>query len=177
MMPSIIVLNMSVDGYFLPGSKIETTEDVIHFLNNVLKGRVKVQRVRGIFTLFSAFEIQCIKWIIYFYSDQLLGGNGILQQTKRLFYKTKSTVVVRLTYFLILTNSFLLIFIDMWIYINIYTLHGSLIHTAAVLSKYLPVSDIKVTGVLLTNLNLSDLRRRSRQLRPSAVLCVHCRWV
>ncbi|KAA0719236.1 Protein disulfide-isomerase TMX3 [Triplophysa tibetana] len=41
MMPSIIVLNMSVDGYFLPGSKIETTEDVIHFLNSVLRGRVK----------------------------------------------------------------------------------------------------------------------------------------
>ncbi|KAI7809378.1 protein disulfide-isomerase TMX3 precursor [Triplophysa rosa] len=64
MMPSIIVLNMSVDGYFLPGSKIETIEDVIHFLNSVLRGSVK-----------------------------LLGGNGILQQTKRLFYKTKSTVV------------------------------------------------------------------------------------
>ncbi|XP_050984581.1 protein disulfide-isomerase TMX3a [Labeo rohita] len=63
-MPSIIVLNMTIDGYCLPESKIETIEDLLHFLNSVLDGSAK-----------------------------LLGGNGFLQHTKRLFYKAKSTVV------------------------------------------------------------------------------------
>ncbi|XP_048019699.1 protein disulfide-isomerase TMX3a [Megalobrama amblycephala] len=64
-MPSIIVLNMTIDGYFLPESKIETIEDLLLFLNSVLDG-----------------------------SATLLGGNGYLQCTKRAFYKAKSTVVL-----------------------------------------------------------------------------------
>ncbi|XP_055058074.2 protein disulfide-isomerase tmx3a [Misgurnus anguillicaudatus] len=63
-MPSIIVLNMSIDGYFLPESKIETIEDLLYFLNSISEGRAK-----------------------------LLGGNGLLQQTKRHFYKAKFIVV------------------------------------------------------------------------------------
>ncbi|XP_051556312.1 protein disulfide-isomerase TMX3-like [Myxocyprinus asiaticus] len=64
LMPSIIVLNLSIDGYFLPQSKIETIEDLLYFLNSVLDGR-----------------------------EKLLGGNGLLQHTKRLYYKAKDTVV------------------------------------------------------------------------------------
>ncbi|KAK2900961.1 hypothetical protein Q8A67_009076 [Cirrhinus molitorella] len=63
-MPSIIVLNMTIDGYCLPESKIETIEDLLRFLNSVQDGSAK-----------------------------LLGGNGLMQHTKRLFYKAKSTVV------------------------------------------------------------------------------------
>uniref|UniRef100_A0A8C1KPS5 protein disulfide-isomerase n=1 Tax=Cyprinus carpio TaxID=7962 RepID=A0A8C1KPS5_CYPCA len=63
-MPSIIVLNMTIDGYCLPESKIETIEDLLRFLNSVLDGRAK-----------------------------LLGGNGFLQHSKRSLYKAKSTVV------------------------------------------------------------------------------------
>lgn len=104
-MPSIIVLNMSIDGYFLPVSKIETIEDVIHFLNSVLEGRVEVRSVRNLSaSQFFICEIQCFKIILYYYFYQLLGGNGILQQTKRLFYKTKSTVLVSLTYFVIIID-------------------------------------------------------------------------
>ncbi|XP_051730771.1 protein disulfide-isomerase TMX3a [Ctenopharyngodon idella] len=64
-MPSIIVLNMTIDGYWLPESKIETIEDLLLFLNSVLDG-----------------------------SATLLGGNGFLQCTKRILYKAKSTVVL-----------------------------------------------------------------------------------
>uniref|UniRef100_A0A8C2DMY9 protein disulfide-isomerase n=1 Tax=Cyprinus carpio TaxID=7962 RepID=A0A8C2DMY9_CYPCA len=63
-MPSIIVLNMTIDGYCLPESKIETIEDLLRFLNSVLDGSAK-----------------------------LLGGNGFLQHSKRSLYKAKSTVV------------------------------------------------------------------------------------
>ncbi|XP_056322693.1 protein disulfide-isomerase TMX3a [Danio aesculapii] len=63
-MPSIIVLNMSIDGYYLPESNIETIEDLLQFLNSVLDG-----------------------------STTLLGGNGFWQCTKRFFYKGKNTVM------------------------------------------------------------------------------------
>ncbi|XP_016126849.1 protein disulfide-isomerase TMX3-like isoform X1 [Sinocyclocheilus grahami] len=63
-MPFIIVLNMTIDGYCLPESKIETIEDLLRFLNSVLDGSAK-----------------------------LLGGNGFLQHAKRSLYKAKSTVV------------------------------------------------------------------------------------
>uniref|UniRef100_A0A673H3G5 protein disulfide-isomerase n=1 Tax=Sinocyclocheilus rhinocerous TaxID=307959 RepID=A0A673H3G5_9TELE len=63
-MPFIIVLNMTIDGYCLPESKIETIEDLLRFLNSVLDGSAK-----------------------------LLGGNGFLQHTKRVFNKARSTVV------------------------------------------------------------------------------------
>uniref|UniRef100_A0A9J7Z4B6 protein disulfide-isomerase n=2 Tax=Cyprinus carpio TaxID=7962 RepID=A0A9J7Z4B6_CYPCA len=41
-MPFIIVLNMTIDGYCLPESKIETVEDLLCFLNSVLDGSAKV---------------------------------------------------------------------------------------------------------------------------------------
>uniref|UniRef100_A0A672M2G4 protein disulfide-isomerase n=1 Tax=Sinocyclocheilus grahami TaxID=75366 RepID=A0A672M2G4_SINGR len=63
-MPFIIVLNMTIDGYCLPESTIETIEDLLRFLNSVLDGSAK-----------------------------LLGGNGFLQHTKRVFNKARSTVV------------------------------------------------------------------------------------
>ncbi|XP_026998448.2 protein disulfide-isomerase TMX3a [Tachysurus fulvidraco] len=62
-MPSLIVLNMSIDGYYLPGSTMETIEDLFQFLNNILTGR-----------------------------SELLGGNGFLRQIKRLYYRATSAV-------------------------------------------------------------------------------------
>ncbi|KTF93935.1 hypothetical protein cypCar_00033218 [Cyprinus carpio] len=41
-MPFIIVLNMTIDGYCLPESKIETVEDLLCFLNSVLDGSAKL---------------------------------------------------------------------------------------------------------------------------------------
>nr|AAH95139.1 Thioredoxin-related transmembrane protein 3 [Danio rerio]AAI64528.1 Tmx3 protein [Danio rerio] len=63
-MPSIIVLNMSIDGYYIPESSTETIEDLLQFLNSVLDG-----------------------------STTLLGGNGFWQCAKRIFYKGKNTVM------------------------------------------------------------------------------------
>lgn len=40
--PAIIVLNMTIDGYCLPESKIETIEDLLRFLNSVLDGSTSV---------------------------------------------------------------------------------------------------------------------------------------
>lgn len=41
-MPSIIVLNMSIDGYYIPESSTETIEDLLQFLNSVLDGSTTV---------------------------------------------------------------------------------------------------------------------------------------
>ncbi|KAK3534753.1 hypothetical protein QTP86_024090 [Hemibagrus guttatus] len=62
-MPSLIVMNMSVDGYYLPGSTIETIEAFVQFLDSILTGR-----------------------------SELLGGNGFLRQIKRLYYRATSAV-------------------------------------------------------------------------------------
>ncbi|CAB1325749.1 unnamed protein product [Coregonus sp. 'balchen'] len=40
-MPSIIVLNVSNDGYFLPPNKVETKEQLVKFIDGVSKGRIK----------------------------------------------------------------------------------------------------------------------------------------
>ncbi|XP_058274047.1 protein disulfide-isomerase TMX3a [Hemibagrus wyckioides] len=62
-MPSFIVMNMSIDGYYLPGSTIETIEDLVQVLDSILTGR-----------------------------SELLGGNGFLRQIKRLYYRATSAV-------------------------------------------------------------------------------------
>lgn len=41
-MPSLIVMNMTIDGYYLPEQNIETIEELLQFLNNVLNGKAKV---------------------------------------------------------------------------------------------------------------------------------------
>lgn len=62
-MPSLIVMNMTVDGYYLPEHKIETIEELLQFLNSILDGQSK-----------------------------LLGGNGILRRMKRMCYRLLSTI-------------------------------------------------------------------------------------
>ncbi|XP_072525098.1 protein disulfide-isomerase tmx3a [Salminus brasiliensis] len=62
-MPSLIVMNMTIDGYFVPERKIETIEELLQFLNNVLNGRSKI-----------------------------LGGNGFLRRMKRLYYRATSAI-------------------------------------------------------------------------------------
>uniref|UniRef100_A0A4W5RM70 Protein disulfide-isomerase TMX3 n=1 Tax=Hucho hucho TaxID=62062 RepID=A0A4W5RM70_9TELE len=62
-MPSIIVLNVSNDGYFLPPNKVETKEQLVKFIDGVLKGRIKSQ-----------------------------GGNGYYQCFIRIAFNTKTTV-------------------------------------------------------------------------------------
>ncbi|MEE6464614.1 hypothetical protein FKM82_006302 [Ascaphus truei] len=62
--PTIVVLNTSNQQYFLPSKKIESTEDMIQFVNSILDGTAEAQ-----------------------------GGDGILQRIKRVAYDAKSTVV------------------------------------------------------------------------------------
>ncbi|KAK2822948.1 hypothetical protein Q5P01_023013 [Channa striata] len=62
-LPSLFVLNLSNDGFFLPPSTIETEQHLLDFLNGVLDG-----------------------------SSQCHGGNGIIQRVRRLFYNVKVTL-------------------------------------------------------------------------------------
>uniref|UniRef100_A0AAR2IW49 protein disulfide-isomerase n=1 Tax=Pygocentrus nattereri TaxID=42514 RepID=A0AAR2IW49_PYGNA len=62
-LPSLIVMNMTIDGYYLPEQKVETMEELLQFLNSVLNGRSK-----------------------------LLGGNGYVRRMKRLYYRVTSAV-------------------------------------------------------------------------------------
>nr|XP_020466128.1 protein disulfide-isomerase TMX3-like isoform X2 [Monopterus albus] len=63
--PSLIVVNLSIDGYFLPQGDVETERHLLDFLKGVLDG-----------------SIQC------------LGGNGIIQRIKRFVYDTKATLTL-----------------------------------------------------------------------------------
>ncbi|KAK6302283.1 hypothetical protein J4Q44_G00266380 [Coregonus suidteri] len=67
-MPSIIVLNMSNDGYFLPPNKVETKDQLLKFIDGVLKGQIKSQ-----------------------------GGNGFYQRFIRMAFNTKTTVTIIFT--------------------------------------------------------------------------------
>nr|XP_033790133.1 protein disulfide-isomerase TMX3 [Geotrypetes seraphini] len=62
--PTVVVLNTSNQQYFLPPKHIESTEDMIVFVNSILEGTVEAQ-----------------------------GGDGILQRIKRVIYDAKSTVL------------------------------------------------------------------------------------
>ncbi|KAJ1204492.1 hypothetical protein NDU88_008269 [Pleurodeles waltl] len=63
-MPTIVVLNTSNQQYYLPQKHIESTEEMIAFINSILEGTADAQ-----------------------------GGDGILQRIKRIIYDAKSTVV------------------------------------------------------------------------------------
>ncbi|XP_062843556.1 protein disulfide-isomerase tmx3a [Trichomycterus rosablanca] len=62
-MPSLIVINMTTDGYYLPQREVETVEDLLQFLNSILLGK-----------------------------SELLGGNGFLRRMKRLYYRATTTI-------------------------------------------------------------------------------------
>ncbi|XP_046884026.1 protein disulfide-isomerase TMX3-like isoform X2 [Hypomesus transpacificus] len=62
--PSIIILNLSNDGYFLPPDEVQTEEQLVQFINGVLDGSFKSQ-----------------------------GGNGLFQRFQRFVYNTKLTVM------------------------------------------------------------------------------------
>lgn len=67
-LPSIIILNVSNDGYFLPPGMLETEEQLLHFINGALDGGIEP-----------------------------LGGNGLLQVFKRLKYQIAETVTAMYT--------------------------------------------------------------------------------
>nr|XP_025039612.1 protein disulfide-isomerase TMX3 isoform X2 [Pelodiscus sinensis] len=62
--PTVVVLNTSNQQYFLPDRHIESTEDLVQFINDILDGTAEAQ-----------------------------GGDGFLQRIKRIIYDAKSTVV------------------------------------------------------------------------------------
>lgn len=41
-MPSFIVVNLSIDGYFLPPGTVDTEQHLVDFLNGILNGSVQV---------------------------------------------------------------------------------------------------------------------------------------
>uniref|UniRef100_A0A1W7REY0 Protein disulfide-isomerase TMX3 n=1 Tax=Agkistrodon contortrix contortrix TaxID=8713 RepID=A0A1W7REY0_AGKCO len=61
--PTIAVLNTSNQQYFLPHKQIESTEDLVQFINDIVEG-----------------------------TAEAYGGDGILQRIKRIIYDAKSTV-------------------------------------------------------------------------------------
>ncbi|XP_071769308.2 protein disulfide-isomerase tmx3a-like [Centroberyx gerrardi] len=61
--PSLIVVNLSNDGYFLPPGAVETEHHLLDFLNTVLNG-----------------------------SSQCQGGNGLVQRLRRLSYEVRNTL-------------------------------------------------------------------------------------
>ncbi|XP_007424915.1 protein disulfide-isomerase TMX3 [Python bivittatus] len=61
--PTLVVLNTSNQQYFLPHKPIESTEDLVQFINDILEG-----------------------------TAEAYGGDGILQRIKRIIYDAKSTV-------------------------------------------------------------------------------------
>ncbi|XP_006001538.1 protein disulfide-isomerase TMX3 isoform X1 [Latimeria chalumnae] len=62
--PSVIVLNTSNQQYFVPKKDIESTQDMVQFLNEILDGTADAQ-----------------------------GGDGFFQRIKRVAYDAKSTIV------------------------------------------------------------------------------------
>ncbi|KAM6962484.1 protein disulfide-isomerase tmx3a-like [Aplochiton taeniatus] len=62
--PSLMILNLSNDGYFLPPTKVDTEEQLLQFINSVLEGSIEAQ-----------------------------GGNGFLQRIKRMTYDAKTGVM------------------------------------------------------------------------------------
>eukprot|EP00066_Takifugu_rubripes_P026767 XP_011616033.1 PREDICTED: protein disulfide-isomerase TMX3-like [Takifugu rubripes] len=61
--PSFIVVNLAVDGYFLPSVTVETEQHLLDFLNGVLNGSIECQ-----------------------------GGNGVFQRVRRLIYNVQLTL-------------------------------------------------------------------------------------
>ena len=43
--PSIIILNLSNDGYFVPPDEVQTEEQLVQFINGVLDGSFKVRQL------------------------------------------------------------------------------------------------------------------------------------
>uniref|UniRef100_H2SH82 protein disulfide-isomerase n=1 Tax=Takifugu rubripes TaxID=31033 RepID=H2SH82_TAKRU len=64
--PSFVVVNLAVDGYFLPSVTVETEQHLLDFLNGVLNGSIECQ-----------------------------GGNGVFQRVRRLIYNGQLTLTVR----------------------------------------------------------------------------------
>uniref|UniRef100_A0A3Q3N0Z3 protein disulfide-isomerase n=2 Tax=Mastacembelus armatus TaxID=205130 RepID=A0A3Q3N0Z3_9TELE len=63
--PSLIVVNLSIDGYFLPPGIVETERHLLDFMNGVLDGNIQCQ-----------------------------GGNSIIQRTRRFVYEMKVKLVL-----------------------------------------------------------------------------------
>ncbi|KAM6892520.1 protein disulfide-isomerase tmx3a-like [Xenentodon cancila] len=63
--PSLIVVNLSNDGFFVPTGAVETERHLLDFLDGVLDGSIQFQ-----------------------------GGNGVVQRAKRLVYEARLTLIV-----------------------------------------------------------------------------------
>ncbi|XP_061588690.1 protein disulfide-isomerase TMX3-like [Cololabis saira] len=61
--PSVIVVNLSNDGFFVPTGAVETERHLLDFLDGVLDGSIQFQ-----------------------------GGNGVVQRAKRIVYETRMTL-------------------------------------------------------------------------------------
>lgn len=85
-------MNMSIDGYYLPGYTVETIEDLLQFLDSILTGKSEV------WSLLLSFDYEILSQRRVWHNVcmfQLLGGNGFLRQIKRLYYHATSALKVR----------------------------------------------------------------------------------
>ncbi|XP_051943953.1 protein disulfide-isomerase TMX3-like [Hippocampus zosterae] len=67
-LPTIIMLNLSTDNYFLPPAPLETERHLLDFVDQVLDGSIQAR-----------------------------GGNGVIQRVRRFIYDTKGTLVPLMT--------------------------------------------------------------------------------
>lgn len=62
--PAIVVLNTSNQEYFVPPKSIESTEDMVHFIYEILEGVVEVSVSLGFKTFLNCLIINCIPYLI-----------------------------------------------------------------------------------------------------------------
>lgn len=89
-LPSLIVVDLSIDAYFLPPSTTKKEKDLLDFLDGVLDGSIQVspdlpERRLKVWT-----RINLCLCVV----SQYQGGNSIHQRIFRIIYEVKSTVLV-----------------------------------------------------------------------------------
>lgn len=88
--PSFIVLDLAVDGYFLPAGAVETEQHLLDFLNGVVNGSAEVSVSQS---LEGAGASAGDRYLCF--TPQRLGGNGVAQRLRRLIYDMRSALTVR----------------------------------------------------------------------------------
>ena len=89
--PSVMAMNLSIDGYFLPRGVMETEQHLLDFLNGVLDGSVQVSPGGGRQRRTSSVD-HLINSV--FLLSQCQGGNSFQQRIRRFVFDIKVTLTV-----------------------------------------------------------------------------------
>lgn len=88
--PSVIVVNLSIDGYFLPPGVMETEQHLLDFLDGILDGSIEVSlNFDGDSDDVLTNMNPCVCFI-----SQIQGGNSVHQRIGRFCYDVKVTLTV-----------------------------------------------------------------------------------